>query len=277
MGAPKTPMRMDIPTTPPITAPPSPRWRPVHGARGWWPSVRAGLWVVLLFAVGLVLVQAWQGPLRGWLQGHERLGALVFVATSALAVLAPMLTNLPLVPLAVLAWGPLPTAAMLLGGWLIGAAAAFAIGRHARGPLLRAMPSVMRHAQVERLIHPRHRLLSLVLLRMTFPVDVLSYALGLFSPRTGAWHNLVSTALGAAPFALLFAAFPALPSSTQGWLFAACTLVFVAYAAWVLRDPPVSSANAAEASRACCESAREVSTTGTRAPSTSPAQSPPPM
>ncbi len=40
---------------------------------------------------------------------------------------------------------------------------------------------------------------------------------------------------------------------------------------------PANTANATDAIRDCSESAREVSTTGTVAPSTSPAQSPPPM
>jgi len=40
---------------------------------------------------------------------------------------------------------------------------------------------------------------------MTFPVDVLSYALGLFSRSTTLAENMVSTAIGGAPFALLFA------------------------------------------------------------------------
>ena len=78
-------------------------------------------------------------------------------------------------------------------------------------------------------------LLSLVLLRMTFPVDVLSYALGLFSQRTSALDNALSTGLGAAPFALLFALVPSLSSRTQGAVLVVSSLVFVLYAAWMLR------------------------------------------
>jgi hypothetical protein len=76
-----------------------------------------------------------------------------------------------------------------------------------------------------------------VVLRMTFPVDVLSYALGLFSRRTTLAENVVSTAIGAAPFALLFAWFPALSAAAQVALFAASALLFGAYAWWVLRRP----------------------------------------
>jgi hypothetical protein len=85
------------------------------------------------------------------------------------------------------------------------------------------------------LIHSRHRLTSLILLRMTFPVDVLSYALGLFSRNTTLTENAVSTAVGAAPFALLFALFPALTATAQLIVFVGSAVVFVAYVLWVLR------------------------------------------
>lgn len=213
---------------------------PLRRALTWsdlWPSVRAGVGVVVLFVVAVVLVGAYTAPIQSVMGAHAPLGLVVFVATSVVAVLLPMLTNLPLLPLAVLAWGPWSTAGLLLAGWVVGAALSFWLGRHARDTILRHFPSVRRHADIDRLIHPRYRMTSLVLLRMTFPVDVLSYALGLFSRNTTLTENVVSTALGAAPFALLFAWVPALPPGGQVVVFVASTAVFVAYAVWVLRRP----------------------------------------
>lgn len=192
-------------------------------------------WVIGLFAVALVLARVFSAPILDVLHAYPRLAILVFVATSVVAVLMPALTNLPLVPLAVLAWGAAWTALLLLAGWVVGAALAFMLARHGRTFILRHFPSAARHADIDRLIHPQHRLGSLIVLRMTFPVDVLSYALGLFSRRTTATENALSTALGAAPFALLFAWLPALAATTQMVVFAGSTLVFVAYILWVLR------------------------------------------
>jgi len=202
-----------------------------------WPSVRAGLCVVMLFAAGVWLARHYAVPIREVLTANARLGIVAFVATSALAVLLPMLTNLPLVPFAVLTWGPWWTALLLWLGWIAGAALSFALGRHARAWILRHFPSVTRHAQIDRLIHPRHRLWSLVMLRMTFPVDVLSYALGLFSRSTTLIENALSTALGAAPFALLFALLPTLSTPVQLVVFGGSALAFAVYALWVLRGP----------------------------------------
>lgn len=201
----------------------------------WWPSVRAGVFVALLFAAGLWLARRYAGPISDTLQTHAVLGVLVFFVSSAVAVLLPLASNLPLMPLAVLAWGPWWSALLLLAGWATGSALSFVLARHARGLILRRFPSVLRHAQIDRLIHPQHRMASLVMLRMSFPVDVLSYALGLFSPRTRLVDTVVSTTIGAAPFALLFALFPTLSDAAQAAVLAGSVAVFAAYAVWVLR------------------------------------------
>ena len=74
-----------------------------------------------------------------------------------------------------------------------------------------------------------------------FPVDVLSYALGMFSRETRASENALSTALGAAPFAVLFAWFPTLDGPVQLLAFGGSIVVFAVYAAWVLRRQPVAA------------------------------------
>jgi uncharacterized membrane protein YdjX (TVP38/TMEM64 family) len=208
------------------------------------PSVRAGVGVVALFAVALLLVRRFAAPLGDLLTAHAQLGVAVFVATSALAVLLPMLTNLPLVPLAVLAWGPWYAASLLLLGWVAGATLSFVLARHARALVLRRLGSVQRHVDIDRLIHPRHRLVSLVLLRMTFPVDVLSYSLGLFSRSTTAGEVALSTALGAAPFAVLFALVPTLSPLAQATVAAASAAAFGLYVLWVAGVPWAAARNA---------------------------------
>ena len=213
---------------------------PLRHALTWaevWPSARAAAWVTALFVAAVWLTREYATPIQDLLSANARLGLLVFVVSSAVAVLIPVLTNLPLVPLAVLAWGPWWTAGLLLLGWVVGAALSFVLGRHARAWVLRHFPSVERHANIDRLIHPQHRLWSLVLLRMTFPVDVLSYSLGLFSRSTTLAENAISTSLGGAPFALLFALFPNFSTAGQLAVFGGSVLAFGAHALWVLRRP----------------------------------------
>jgi hypothetical protein len=123
-----------------------------------------------------------------------------------------------------------------MGGWVAGAAISFELARRISPLLLRTFPKVARYARIDRLIHPRHHLLSLVFLRMTFPADILSYVLGLFSHKTTRLENALSTGIGGAPFALLFAFFPALPLAQQALILITATAVFAVYAVWVVRS-----------------------------------------
>lgn len=201
------------------------------------PSAASLLWVVFLFAAALALTSLYAAPISAALGAHGNLGFMIFFGTTALAVVLPLFSNLPLVPFAVLLWGPWPTALILLLGWVAGAVLSFEMARHMRSQMLKRFPKVARYAPIDRLIQPQHHVWSLVLLRMTFPVDILSYVLGLFSRKTSVLDNALSTAIGGAPFALLFAFFPALPMGLQALVFGASGLVFGLYVMWALRHP----------------------------------------
>ncbi len=199
------------------------------------PSLGALVWILLLFALAIVLARTYAAPIGAALTHHSRLGLLVFVGSTALAVVLPLFSNLPLVPFAVLLWGPAWTALLIVLGWVAGATLSFVIGRHLRPRVLRMFPKVARYAQIDDLIHPQHRVASLIVLRMTFPMDILSYVLGLFSHKTTLFENALSTAVGGVPFALLFGFFPALPGTLQALVLVASVLTFAVYARWVVR------------------------------------------
>jgi uncharacterized membrane protein YdjX (TVP38/TMEM64 family) len=197
------------------------------------PSLSSLLGVLVLFLFALSLTRAFEPQIVSTVSGHGALGLAIFFATTALAVVFPVFTNLPLVPVAVLLWGPWWTALAMFFGWIAGSGFSFALARRFRPGVVQSFPAVSRYADIDRLIVPSRPVLSLVLLRMTFPVDVLSYVLGLFSARTSGPQNLLSTAIGVAPFALLFAFFPALPLSAQSALLGAGALVFIVYMLWM--------------------------------------------
>jgi uncharacterized membrane protein YdjX (TVP38/TMEM64 family) len=208
------------------TPPPAGAGKP---ASAFW-AAGAAVFLLAWLAGGLLAA-----PLARALHGHENLGAVLFVASSALAVVLPALSNLALVPAAVLVWGSAAVAAGLLLGWTLGSWLAFWLGRLVRRGWLGRWPRLSQVTDVDRWIQADHPMLSLVLLRMSFPVDVLSFSLGLFSARTSAWQVVLSTVLGAAPFALLFAWMPQLSGWGQLALLLGSCLVFVFYLVWVHR------------------------------------------
>lgn len=199
------------------------------------PSATSLLGVLLLFAAAIGLTRFYEAPIGAALGEYGELGLVIFFLTTALAVVVPLFSNLPLVPLAVLLWGPWPTALIMIFGWVAGASLSFALARRLREPMIRHFASVSRYAPIDRLIHPQHHVWSLVFLRMTFPMDILSYVLGLFSRKTSGLENAVSTAIGGAPFALLFAFFPALPVIFQLLVFGVSAVLFAAYVVWAVR------------------------------------------
>lgn len=218
----------------PSGRPPAPALRSAIAWSDWRRSLGAGAAAVFLFVAAVWLTRHYEATVYEVLTRHAWLALGLFFLTSVTAVLMPVMSNLALVPAFVLVWGPGRTALVLLAGWIVGAALSFILGRHVRSLILRVFPSVGRHADIDRLIHPRHRMLSLIMLRMTFPVDVLSYALGLFSVRTTLVENLVSTTVGAAPFAILFTVLPVLSATAQALVFVGSAVMFGVYAFWIL-------------------------------------------
>lgn len=68
--------------------------------------------------------------LKSYVTAHEFLGQLVFVVFSSLSVLLGPFTSVPLVPSAVVIWGPLHTFALLITGWLLGNSLAYFGGKY---------------------------------------------------------------------------------------------------------------------------------------------------
>lgn len=80
------------------------------------PSLRSLTWVLLLFALAIVLSRIYATPIGAALGDHGRLGVAIFFGTTALAVVLPLFSNLPLVPIAVLLWGPWWSALIMMLG-----------------------------------------------------------------------------------------------------------------------------------------------------------------
>jgi uncharacterized membrane protein YdjX (TVP38/TMEM64 family) len=138
-------------------------------------------------------------------------GAAGFIALTAIFVVFVIPLDIAfLIPLGTAAFGPVATALMSITGWTIGAAAAFGIARWYGQPVVGRLVSLERIRDTQARIPKGNLFLSVMLLRMLVPVDLLSYALGLFSEmRWGGY--LAATALGVSPFGFYFAYAGALP------------------------------------------------------------------
>lgn len=141
-------------------------------------------------------------------------GALFYIMITVTAVVIAPVSTFPLLPLAVSLWGSFFAAVLSIIGWTIGASIAFGLARRYGKPLISKMISLEKIQRAEKLIPQKNIFVSVLLLRMALPVDVLSYALGLFSTISFR-HYFFATLIGVTPFAFFFAYAVELPVAIQ--------------------------------------------------------------
>ncbi|RMD45584.1 hypothetical protein D6829_01940 [Candidatus Pacearchaeota archaeon] len=133
----------------------------------------------------------------------NRLGPLIyFILVVAAIVLAPF-SAFPLIPVASKLWGPLKSSVLNILGWTIGAIIAFIIAKKFGKPIVKKLIPIKSVERIEKRIPKKRIFLSIVFLRMSVPVDVLSYALGLFSNVSFPTY-LTATLIGIIPFGIIF-------------------------------------------------------------------------
>ena len=163
----------------------------------------------------------------------ERGGVFGMVAYAVIAVIATVAAPIsagPLIPIAANAWGVAITAALSILGWTIGSLIAFAIGRRYGLPLAQKFFSVRNLESIHKHIPQERIFWSVVLLRIMIPVDLLSYALGIFGVLGWRRYTL-ATIIGITPFAFIFAYLGTLPVSYQLFSIpAGILLIFIVYA-----------------------------------------------
>lgn len=144
-----------------------------------------------------------------------RLGVVAYVAFVALnAVIVAPVGAVPLIPLATEVWGMVPTAFFNVIGWTIGAIVAFGIARVFGRPYVEHMVGAKNLDKTEKYFPRENLFWNVVLLRMVLPVDILSYAVGIFSTMRLSSFTL-ATFIGVMPFAFVFSYAATLPLAYQ--------------------------------------------------------------
>lgn len=159
---------------------------------------------LLIFCAGLLV---WDAPLEFLKQAISNQGIFGYAAYVAILVAAVVfmpLTVMPVIPIAAAVLGPLPTAVLSIVGWTVGAGIAFLISRYLGRPVLERYIDLKTFDSVLNKIPPKTHFLFIVLLRMTMPVDLVSYALGLTKSLSFTSY-IVATMVGVSWFSFSFA------------------------------------------------------------------------
>ena len=161
----------------------------------------------LLFVLACLLVYVYKDEillLESHLKVGNGVGQIIFILLLTLAVVLMPLTVMPIIPMAAAVFGPFQTGILSIIGWTIGATLAFLIARYLGRPLLKHFVTLEKYDQVIREMPTRDQFLAIILLRLTMPVDLVSYALGL-SKEIKFSTYVLSTTIGVCWFSFAFA------------------------------------------------------------------------
>ena len=160
--------------------------------------------MIVFFVLSLFFAHAYSGNIQELALKEGIYGKIFFVFFSFISVVVPVISTLFLIPVGTVAWGPFETALLCILGWWLGSMVAFGIGKAFQKRLLENYPTLNKYKAIDDLLSKKHKIINLIFLRMTLPVDILSYALGLFSKRISFLENSVTTLIGIIPFAFVF-------------------------------------------------------------------------
>lgn len=131
---------------------------------------------------------------------NEILAVFVFILLAAVAALISPLTSIPLVPIAVVIWGSIPTAVFLLSGWIIGDTISYFIGRYLGYKTVCYFVSAEKIDELSSAVKKRTTFSKGLLLRLILPAE-LGYAFGII--RYNFLSYLLLTLLAELPFAII--------------------------------------------------------------------------
>lgn len=167
----------------------------------------AGLFLTTLIVVASIGLLFWDAPiayLSGLIGDNVVLSSFVFVVLLTLATVLAPIAILPAIPAIAVMMGPFLTGVLSVIGWTLGSVIAFLIARYAGKPLLERFFSFETIKKYEHMIPEDAQFITIVILRMLVPADILSYALGLTS-TIRLWKYTLATLIGVSWFSFAFA------------------------------------------------------------------------
>ncbi len=192
------------------------------------------LTIGVLFIIATQLSTSYTDVLEQYIGRHTYTGPVFYILSAILATVIAPVSATPLIPIASSLWGPNLAALYSITGWTIGACIAFWLAKR-YGYERIARVSQLKKIQEYALHLPKKNIFwSVVLLRITLPVDILSYALGLFSDMTFGSYVL-ATIVGITPFAFIFAYTAQMPLLLQVAVLA-CTGIIAIYGYFKFRS-----------------------------------------
>ncbi|MCK9378569.1 MAG: VTT domain-containing protein [Candidatus Moranbacteria bacterium] len=167
-----------------------------------------------IFVLSAFLTQQYTEAIRHLIMGYNFLGIVFYVLAIILAIVIAPFTSIPLIPLSVSLWGIFWTIIISTFGWTLGSMIAFWIARKYGSGIVGKFVSLKKIKESYKHIPQKNLFGYLIFLRIVTPVDIISYALGLFTD-IGWKIYFLTTLIGVIPATVTLAYIGSIPVHYQ--------------------------------------------------------------
>ncbi len=169
--------------------------------------------VLVLFLFASYISQQYNELIEKLISQTELSLFFYFFAIILESVFAPI-TMIPLIPLASAIWGWFIAGFITLLGWTTGSTIAFLLARTYGAPYLEKKDLFEKIRRTEEITPTKNIFLGIILLRITVPIDLLNYALGLFTKIS--WKQFaIASSIGYIPMSFILAYLGTFPLKLQ--------------------------------------------------------------
>lgn len=170
------------------------------------PKIKSIVEIILIIFVFIVFTYFIQTNVEFFeeLIGKSLAGILIYILIIIVAIVVAPISSIPLIPLVSNIWGWQLAGIINVVGWTLGSVVVFFLTRRYGVEIIKRLISIKQIYYFENKIPKENLFLVVFLLRMVVPVDILSYALGLFS-KIKFWPFVFTTVLGIIPGAFALA------------------------------------------------------------------------
>lgn len=194
--------------------------------------------IIILFALASYFTRQNIDFITQVISQNYFLGALIFASIEALAIVVAPLTSIPLIPIISLTYGPPVAFILLYTGEVIGSLVAFAVARKYGKKLVAKLISLEKTEKITTTLSEKNLFITLILLRITLPHDILSYSLGTLTKIN---YKIYTTTLliGTIPSAIFFAYLGGFPIAYQliSWTAGISILIILFYIIFRKKSP----------------------------------------
>jgi uncharacterized membrane protein YdjX (TVP38/TMEM64 family) len=169
--------------------------------------------IILLFIIISYILQTNSQLIENYLD-KGIIGIILYLLITTFATVIAPISAVPLLPVAVFLWGWVFAAILSIIGWTLGSVIAFLLARKFGLPIVKKFVPINKISEYENYVPKEKIFISIIIMRIFLPVDILSYLLGLFSKIKLSTYAL-ATIIGITPFAFLIAYIGKLPIQYQ--------------------------------------------------------------